>query len=72
MIDSEYETFLSFQIVYMSLKEILEYTGDIENDIMATFEVGYQDAFGQNLTHNLKENGSTIAVTHENKQVHCL
>lgn len=59
---------VSHQIVYMSLKEILEYTGDIENDIMATFEVGYQDAFGQNLTHNLKENGSTIAVTHENKQ----
>eukprot|EP00794_Sanderia_malayensis_P007143 gene7143-7948_t len=54
--------------IYQSMTYMLQFEGDLENEVMTTFEVGYQDVFGQNLTHNLKENGSNIPVTQANKQ----
>ena len=61
-------------MVYRGLKELLDYTGDTENDFMltfqfGTFQVGYQDVFGNELTHDLKENASQIYVTQDNKEV---
>jgi hypothetical protein len=35
---------------------------------MQTFQIGYKDVFGSSLTHDLKENGSQMQVTQENKQ----
>lgn len=57
-------------VLYKSLRDILEYDGDDMEDVfMQTFQISYQDVFGDILTHNLKENGDTIYVNQTNKQV---
>lgn len=57
-------------VLYKSLQDILEYDGDDMEDVfMQTFQISYQDVFGDILTHNLKENGDTIYVNQTNKQV---
>lgn len=50
---------------------MLEYEGNVEEDMMITFQVQYEDMFGGTLTHNLKENAENIPVTKENRQVCC-
>ena len=53
-----------------SLKSLLEYAGDDLEDVFGmTFRIGYQDVFGNALTHDLKAEGDSITVTQENKQV---
>lgn len=36
---------------------------------MVTFEVGYQNIFGEKISHNLIEKGAEVLVTQDNKQV---
>lgn len=49
---------------------MLEYSGsDLEEAYYQTFRICYTDVFGNNIFHDLKENGDDIFVTQENKQV---
>lgn len=47
----------------------MEYNGNIEEELVITFEVGYQDIFGEKISHNLIERGSEVLVTQDNKRV---
>nr|CAB3267458.1 ubiquitin-protein ligase E3A-like [Phallusia mammillata] len=58
----------SHPLIYQSLKSVLEHEGNVEDDLMVTYQVQYADVFGGSLTHNLKENGENIPVTNENRQ----
>ncbi|KAJ8298474.1 hypothetical protein KUTeg_025005 [Tegillarca granosa] len=52
-----------------SLQSILDYAeDDIEEVFGMTFQIGYKDVFGCNLTHDLKEKGDEIFVNQENKK----
>lgn len=51
---------------------MLEYVGDDLADVYyQTFRICFTDVFGNNMYHDLKENGDSIFVTQDNKQV-CL
>ncbi|KAF0303632.1 Ubiquitin-protein ligase E3A [Amphibalanus amphitrite] len=55
--------------LYRSLQSMLEYEGDDMEDVfMQTFQVGYTDVFGANLTHDLRANGAQIPVNRSNVQ----
>ncbi|XP_052738018.1 ubiquitin-protein ligase E3A isoform X2 [Bicyclus anynana] len=55
--------------LYNGLKDMLEYTGsDLEEVYYQTFRICYTDVFGNNIFHDLKENGDDIFVTQENKR----
>jgi len=58
----------SHPIIYQSLRSLLEHGGDVEEDLMVTFCVEYQDIFGDSHKHDLKENAENINVTNENRQ----
>ncbi|XP_002738170.1 putative E3 ubiquitin-protein ligase HECTD2 [Saccoglossus kowalevskii] len=49
------------------LKELLEYEGDVEEDLCLTFQINMQ-AYGTVVTRPLKANGENIPVTNENRQ----
>ncbi|KAL9983333.1 hypothetical protein ACROYT_G005487 [Oculina patagonica] len=49
------------------LKELLEYEGDVEEDLCQTFQISYT-VFGEVVTHSLKPKGDRIPVTKENRQ----
>ncbi|XP_068627544.1 ubiquitin-protein ligase E3A [Battus philenor] len=56
-------------ILYSGLKDMLDYTeSDLEEVYYQTFRICYQDVFGNNIFHDLKENGDSIFVTQENKR----
>uniref|UniRef100_H2ZI00 HECT-type E3 ubiquitin transferase n=1 Tax=Ciona savignyi TaxID=51511 RepID=H2ZI00_CIOSA len=55
-------------VIYQSLCSLLEYTGDVEDDLMLTFQVEHQDVFGCTHHHDLKEGGVNIPVTKLNRQ----
>ena len=46
----------------------MTYDGNVEEDIMATFEISY-DVFGSAVTHELIKDGKSVAVTNENREV---
>ncbi|KAJ0179215.1 hypothetical protein K1T71_004927 [Dendrolimus kikuchii] len=55
--------------LHSGLKDMLEYTGsDLEEVYYQTFRICYQDVFGNNIFHDLKEDGDNIFVTQENKK----
>ena len=56
------------QDISKSLKELLTYTGDVENDIMATFEISYE-VFGETVNHQLVPDGKDKPVTKDNREV---
>lgn len=57
-------------IIYNSLKSMLDYDGaDMEDLFMQTFQISYQDVFGNVVTHDLKENADQIYVNQDNKKV---
>lgn len=57
-------------VLHKGLQDILDYDADdIEDVFMQTFQISYQDVFGNILTHDLKENGDKIFVNQTNKQV---
>ncbi|XP_024134815.1 ubiquitin-protein ligase E3A [Oryzias melastigma] len=58
----------SHPVLYQSLKGLLEYTGNVEEDMMLTFQISHTDLFGNPVLYNLKEQGDQIAVTKENRQ----
>ncbi|KAK3611418.1 hypothetical protein CHS0354_034865 [Potamilus streckersoni] len=56
-------------VLSQSLQQMLQYTEpDFEDVFLHTFCISYMDVFGNTLTHELKENGSQIPVTQQNKQ----
>lgn len=57
------------QVLYNSLSSMLDYQeSDFEGVFNQTFEIGYQDVFGNKMSHILKENGDKILVNQDNKQ----
>lgn len=57
------------QVLYQSLKELLEYEGNVEEDMMITFQISQTDLFGNSLMYDLKEGGEKIPVTNDNRKV---
>lgn len=57
------------QALYHSMKEILDYDGDVEKDMMLTFQISQTDLFGNPFLHDLRENGEDIPVTNNNRKV---
>ncbi|XP_070764623.1 ubiquitin-protein ligase E3A [Enoplosus armatus] len=58
----------SHAVLFQSLKELLEYTGNVEEDMMLTFQISHMDLFGNPLLYDLKDQGDQIPVTKENRQ----
>ncbi|XP_036971308.1 ubiquitin-protein ligase E3A [Acanthopagrus latus] len=58
----------SHPALFQSLKELLEYTGNVETDMMLTFQISHTDLFGSPVLHDLKEDGEEIPVTKESRQ----
>lgn len=58
-----------FQVLYQSLKDLLEYEGNVEDDMMITFQISQTDLFGNPMMYDLKENGDKIPITNENRKV---
>lgn len=61
-----------FKVLAASLQDLLDYEGDVENEMMCTFTIGYTDMFGSSITKELKENGSQMVVNNENRWVKLL
>lgn len=57
------------QVLFQSLKELLEYDGCVEDDMMITFQISQTDLFGTPVMCELKDNGNQIPVTNENRKV---
>ncbi|XP_035617267.2 ubiquitin-protein ligase E3A-like [Oncorhynchus keta] len=55
-------------VLYQSLKELSEYEGSVEEDMMITFQISQTDLFGNPLMYDLRENGDQIPVTNENRK----
>ncbi|XP_015256083.1 ubiquitin-protein ligase E3A [Cyprinodon tularosa] len=55
-------------VLQQSLKELLEYEGSVEEDMMITFQISQTDPFGNRLTYDLRENGDRIPVTNANRK----
>ncbi|KAL0614344.1 Ubiquitin-protein ligase E3A [Plecturocebus cupreus] len=51
-----------------SLKDLLEYEGNMEDDMMIIFQISQTDLFGNPMMHELKENGDKIPITNENRK----
>lgn len=45
--------------------------GNVEEDMMMTFQISHTDLFGNPVIYDLKEQGDQIPVTKENRQVRC-
>lgn len=57
------------KVLHQSLKELLEYEGNVEEDMMITFQISQTDLFGNPLMYDLKEGGDKIPVTNDNRKV---
>ena len=58
------------QTLARSLQELLDYVGDDIEEVMAqSFQVSYQDVFGNVVSHNLIPSGDTVMVNKQNRQV---
>lgn len=64
-------SFFFSQVLYQSLKGLLECAGNVEEDMMLTFQISHTDLFGNPVLYDLKEQGDHIPVTKENRQVKC-
>ncbi|XP_007889306.2 ubiquitin-protein ligase E3A isoform X3 [Callorhinchus milii] len=58
----------SHPILHQSIKELTEYEGCVEDDMMITFQISQTDLFGTPVMSNLKENGDLIPVTNDNRK----
>ncbi|XP_062419391.1 ubiquitin-protein ligase E3A isoform X2 [Pungitius pungitius] len=54
--------------LFQSLKKLLEYDGNVEEDMMLTYQISHTDLFGNPMLHDLKEEGDQIPVTADNRQ----
>ncbi|XP_056132786.1 ubiquitin-protein ligase E3A [Lampris incognitus] len=57
----------SHPLLYQSLREVLEYTGNVEEDMMITFQISQTDLFGNPISYDLKEEGDQIPITNKNR-----
>uniref|UniRef100_A0A8C6TE17 Ubiquitin-protein ligase E3A n=1 Tax=Neogobius melanostomus TaxID=47308 RepID=A0A8C6TE17_9GOBI len=55
-------------ILFKSLKDLLEYTGNVQDDLMLTFQISQTDLYGNPILHDLKEKGDEIPVTKANRE----
>nr|XP_057929409.1 ubiquitin-protein ligase E3A isoform X2 [Doryrhamphus excisus] len=58
----------SHPVLYQSLKELLDYGGNVEEDMALTFQISHTDLFGSPVLYDLKEEGEDIPVSKENRQ----
>ncbi|XP_076159673.1 ubiquitin-protein ligase E3A-like isoform X2 [Alosa pseudoharengus] len=58
----------SHPVLSQSLKELMEYEGSVEEDMMITFQISQTDLFGNTLMYDLRENGDKIPVTNSNRK----
>ncbi|XP_053733151.1 ubiquitin-protein ligase E3A [Synchiropus splendidus] len=58
----------SHPALYQSLTDLLGYSGNVEEDMMLTFQISHTDLFGSPVLYDLKEKGESIPVTKENRQ----
>ncbi|XP_060776152.1 ubiquitin-protein ligase E3A [Neoarius graeffei] len=58
----------SHPVLHQSLKELLEYEGNVEEDMMITFQISQTDLFGNPLMYDLREGGDKIPVTNDNRK----
>ncbi|XP_046893041.1 ubiquitin-protein ligase E3A-like [Hypomesus transpacificus] len=58
----------SHPLLYQSLTQLLEYDGNVEEDMMLTFQISQTDLFGEPTTYDLREDGEKIPVTNENRK----
>ncbi|XP_041745462.2 ubiquitin-protein ligase E3A-like isoform X2 [Coregonus clupeaformis] len=58
----------SHPVQYQSLKELLEYEGNVEEDMMITFQISQTDLFGDPITYDLREHGDKIPVSADNRK----
>uniref|UniRef100_H3D8E5 Ubiquitin-protein ligase E3A n=1 Tax=Tetraodon nigroviridis TaxID=99883 RepID=H3D8E5_TETNG len=56
------------QVLSRSLKSLLEYPGNVEEDMSLSFQISHTDMFGSPVFYDLKENGEQIPVTRDNRQ----
>ncbi len=56
-------------MIYNSLKSLLQYEGDVEEEVMMNFVISYTDVFGNTISHSLKEDGENIQVNNDNREV---
>ncbi|KAK9518844.1 hypothetical protein VZT92_021613 [Zoarces viviparus] len=54
--------------LYQSLKKLLEYGGNVEQDMMLTYQISHTDLFGNPILYDLKDQGDQIPVTEDNRQ----
>ncbi|XP_013138521.1 PREDICTED: ubiquitin-protein ligase E3A [Papilio polytes] len=55
--------------LYNGLKDMLDYSGDdLEEVYYQTFRICYKDVFGNNIFHDLKDEGDSLFVTQANKR----
>lgn len=59
------------QVVASSLQSMLDFEDPLkfQDSFMVSFEVSCMDMFGNEYKHELKENGKSVTVTMENRQV---
>ncbi|XP_077389865.1 ubiquitin-protein ligase E3A-like isoform X5 [Festucalex cinctus] len=58
----------SHPVLYQSLKELLDYSGDVEADMALTFQISHTDLFGSPVLYDLKEKAEDVPVSKENRQ----
>ncbi|XP_061681552.1 ubiquitin-protein ligase E3A [Syngnathoides biaculeatus] len=58
----------SHPVLYQSLKELLNYGGDVEADMALTFRICLADLFGNPVFYDLKAKAEDIPVSRENRQ----
>ncbi|TNN22053.1 Ubiquitin-protein ligase E3A [Liparis tanakae] len=56
------------QSLYQSLQKLLEHEGNVEEDMMLTYQISHQDLFGDPVLHDLRDQGDQIPVTKGNRQ----
>ncbi len=55
---------------YRGLRQLLSFEGDVEETFGLTFQISWEE-FGATKVHELRYNGSNIAVTNENRKGIC-
>ncbi|XP_039709331.1 ubiquitin-protein ligase E3A isoform X2 [Pteropus medius] len=58
----------SHPVLHQSLRDLLEYEGSVEEDMMISFQISQTDLFGNPMMYDLKEDGDKIPITNENRK----
>ncbi|XP_061894805.1 ubiquitin-protein ligase E3A-like isoform X2 [Entelurus aequoreus] len=57
----------SHPVLYQSLRELLDYGGNVQEDMALTFQISHTDLFGSPVLYDLKEEGDHIPVSKDNR-----